>query len=155
MLTKIISGGQTGADQGALYAAEDLALDTGGWMPFGYRTDTGPNPELARRFGLLEHTSSQYPPRTQSNVLASDATLIFGDNRSPGCRLTIRLAIKYNRPCCTIPWPRVQLHHEYPKLVAWLERNNITVLNVAGNRERTNPGIFAATRNFLVATLGA
>ncbi|MFO7971456.1 MAG: putative molybdenum carrier protein [Desulfobacterales bacterium] len=35
MLTKIISGGQTGADQAALDAAIELGIPHGGWIPKG------------------------------------------------------------------------------------------------------------------------
>ena len=46
-LTTIISGGQTGADQAGLLAAQALGLQTGGWAPHGWRTDAGPAPWLA------------------------------------------------------------------------------------------------------------
>ena len=61
---KVISGGQTGADQAGLIAAEKAGITTGGWMPKGFRTLDGPNPGLAARFGLREHPSEEYPPRT-------------------------------------------------------------------------------------------
>lgn len=38
---KIISGGQTGADQGALQAAHSLNIPTGGYAPFNYNTELG------------------------------------------------------------------------------------------------------------------
>lgn len=40
----IISGGQTGADQGGLDAGKALGLKTGGLMPKGWRTEAGPRP---------------------------------------------------------------------------------------------------------------
>ena len=36
---KIVSGGQTGVDRGALQAAMDLGLEWGGWAPKGWRAD--------------------------------------------------------------------------------------------------------------------
>ena len=36
MLSRIISGGQTGADEGGLMAAALLGIPTGGWMPRGF-----------------------------------------------------------------------------------------------------------------------
>jgi len=39
---KIISGGQTGADQAALDAAISLGLPHGGWITKGRKTETGP-----------------------------------------------------------------------------------------------------------------
>ena len=84
MLKKIISGGQTGADQGGLEAAEKLSLSTGGKMPRGFKTEDGPDPKLASRFGLGELASAEYPPRTRYNVVDSDGTVIFGrDHQIP------------------------------------------------------------------------
>lgn len=156
MITKIISGAQTGADQGALFAAEDLALVTGGWMPKGYRTDAGPRPDLAKRFDLLEHSSGLYPPRTIANVMGSDGTIIFGNPRSTGCSLTRLYAIKNNKPLYTKLWPSIH-HLDEPDaaLLQWIRDNDIRTLNVAGNRERTRPGIFTAVREYLVTTLSA
>ena len=41
---KIISGGQTGADQAALDAAIELTIPYGGWLPKGRKTEDGPLP---------------------------------------------------------------------------------------------------------------
>ena len=41
---KIVSGGQTGVDRGALQAAMDLGLDWGGWAPKGWRSEDGTIP---------------------------------------------------------------------------------------------------------------
>jgi hypothetical protein len=53
-LTKIISGGQTGADFGALMAAEVLGIQTGGTAPQEFWTSDGKCPELGSRFKLVE-----------------------------------------------------------------------------------------------------
>jgi hypothetical protein len=42
MIKKIVSGGQTGADQAALDAAIELGVPHGGWIPKGRKTETGP-----------------------------------------------------------------------------------------------------------------
>lgn len=57
MLTKIISGGQTGADEGGLEGARLLGIPTGGTAPKGYRTENGPNLTLRDTYGLVEHWS--------------------------------------------------------------------------------------------------
>ena len=144
-LRKIISGGQTGADQAGLFAAEDLGLETGGWMPLGCRTQAGPRPDLRLRFKMKESASAAYPPRTRFNVVESDGTIIFGNSHSPGCALTIRICAELRRPFIVNP-----LVGEF---MVWLDTHNIEVLNVAGNREETNPGIFNTTREFLVNSL--
>ena len=44
MIRKIISGGQTGADQAALDAAIKLGIAHGGWIPKGRLTEKGTLP---------------------------------------------------------------------------------------------------------------
>lgn len=144
MLRKIISGAQTGADQAGLAAAVALNLQTGGYIPKGRRTNIGPLTDWQmKRWDLIEHTSSAYPPRTEANVRSSDGTVLFGNMNSPGCKLTVKLCDKHNRP-----------YLENPKtpneLFVWTVEHRIEVLNVAGNREETNPGIYASTKAFLI-----
>src|SRR3982751_2173059 len=94
----IISGGQTGADLGGLVGARKVGIATGGTAPKGYRTDAGPQPDVLRGFGLVEHRSAAYAPRTACNVRNSDATVLFGQLTSPGTSLTIRLCRQYRKP---------------------------------------------------------
>jgi len=159
MLTKIISGGQTGADQGALAAAKELGIPTGGTAPKGYRTDTGNNFDLCLTYGLSASPHRDYGPRTKENVISSDGTLLFGSRSlliSTGTRLTERICFAHNKPNIHIHWLSGEIlanHDEIPQFLNWLRNNNIQVLNVAGNRERTNPGIFQATKDFLIEAL--
>ena len=76
MMERVISGGQTGADQAGLAAAKACGIPTGGWMPKGFLTTAGPAPELAAEFGLKEH-SGEYAERTGANVRDADATIRF------------------------------------------------------------------------------
>lgn len=143
-LVKIISGAQTGADQAGLAAACHLGLEVGGWMPYGRRTEDGPmSIELFNKYKLKQHPSPNYPPRTEQNVRESDGTVLFGNLDSPGCRLTMQLCDRHHKH-----YPGNPLKPEY--LRAWVEQHDIKVLNVAGNRESTNPGIFDSTVKFLV-----
>jgi hypothetical protein len=73
-LTRIISGGQTGVDRGALDAAIELGLPHGGWCPLGRRSEDGP---IAAHYCLRETDSPDYPDRTERNVREGDATLIL------------------------------------------------------------------------------
>lgn len=73
---KIVSGGQTGVDRGALQAAMSLGLDWGGWAPKGWRAEDGKIPALYRE-KMKEHPSANYLGRTRRNVLEADATLIL------------------------------------------------------------------------------
>lgn len=140
---KVISGGQTGVDQGGLFGARDAGVETGGTAPLGYLTEDGENFGL-KNFGLVESSSRKYPPRTEKNVVDSDGTLIIG-KVSPGSLLTKKLCIKHNKPFLWLD-PDVLSVEE---AVTFIRENNINTLNVAGNREKNSPGIFLLTRNFI------
>lgn len=150
MVQCVKSGGQTGGDQGFLLAAESLGIPTSGWAPAGWRTDAGAAPWLGTRFGLREHVQYAYPPRTADNVRDSDGTIIFGYAYSQGCALTQRLCARGGKPFLLVPWPG---EANVTAARAWLEQHNIIVLNGAGNRERTHPGIQAASMAFAVELL--
>src|SRR5262245_12501737 len=99
MLARVISGGQTGADQGGWRAARAVGIETGGWMPRGFLTEGGPRPAFAREFRAEEHDSDDPARRTVANVRAADATLIFaGEPCMPGTALTIRACRNLRQP---------------------------------------------------------
>lgn len=144
---KIISGGQEGADWAGLMAAIALGIPTGGTAPKGWRickrdgTD-GSNPSLAD-FGLVEHESREYPPRTIQNVLDSDGTVWFGFSGSPGGKLTINTTRRHRKPVIENPTPE--------QLREWVVTHKVCVLNVAGNRTSDfNPNIFEQTYSTIV-----
>ena len=145
-ITKIISGGQTGADQAALFTARMLHIPTGGTAPKGWRTETGPEPSLAG-YGLVESDSPAYSLRTMQNVRDSDGSAVFGRIESYGSAVTIQLCEKFDKPHIVNPTG--------PELAEWCEANHISVLNVAGNRASRTPGIFDQVEGVLVAAFGA
>lgn len=140
-LSMVISGGQCGADRAGLEAAAEFSMRTGGWAPKGWRTHHGPAPELAN-FNLVEDTSSDYPPRTKKNVQHSNGTVIFGSNlASPGCVLTARLCSKHQKPIFHVLL-NGEIDEDFIECTAadiakWVEQNEIKVLNVAGNRDKS------------------
>jgi hypothetical protein len=103
MIERVISGGQTGADQAGLVVAKRLGIPTGGCMPKGWPTEAGPRPGLGVAYGLEEADTAAYPGRTERNVLASDGTVVFGDARSRGSMLTARLCRRHAKPCLLVP----------------------------------------------------
>jgi hypothetical protein len=132
-LRRIISGGQVGADIGALVAARAAGVSTGGWAPRGWQTVDGPRPELAE-FGLKEHFRQEYKYRTEKNVEESDGTLIVAsDMRSPGTDLTISTCSLLEKPFYCVRPSRVA--EEIPLIVSWIISSRIENLNVAGNRD--------------------
>ena len=145
MLKKIISGGQTGADQGGLEAASILGLETGGKAPLGFKTENGPMPELAR-YGLEELASHEYPPRTRYNVVDSDGTIIFGRTSETGSRMTRRMCKESHKPCLVIEeFDKDDLRY----IRSFIERYEIETLNIAGNRESKFPGLQQKVQKFL------
>lgn len=131
---KIISGGQTGADQSALSTARLCGIETGGWAPKEWLTETGPEPLLAS-YGLEECEVAGYPARTRRNIEDSDGTVIFHNGKSGrGSQLTFTLCQELDKPVIIGPVSGVGL-------AQFVRDNGIETLNVAGTRLSRDPDI--------------
>jgi hypothetical protein len=75
-LLKVISGGQTGVDRGALDAALALQAECGGWCPEGRLAEDGTIP---KRYPVMELANAGYAERTARNVADSDGTLVISN----------------------------------------------------------------------------
>jgi hypothetical protein len=149
---KIISGGQTGADQGGLYAARELGVPTGGVAPQDWLTEAGPQRDLLHGFGLKECSEPGYPARTRANVIDSEGTLLVGQYQSGGSALTHQIAAQAGKPMFHLEFPSA-VHSRFEEFRHWLHRHRIRTLNVAGNRESQSRGIQEFTRRFLIGAL--
>ena len=139
----IISGGQTGVDRAALDAAMDVGIPCGGYCPLNRRADDGPIPD---RYPLIETKSEKYPFRTRKNVENSDGILILINGITDrGTLLTAQLCKKLNKPLMFIDLSR---EHTVNQVIEWIERQNIKILNVAGPREKSSPGIYDQAYTF-------
>lgn len=77
-MTKIISGGETGADIGALVGASKAGVPTGGTASRDYMTEKGSQaPVLKASFGLIPHPSHLEADRVFENIKKADVTAIF------------------------------------------------------------------------------
>jgi len=136
MLYKIISGGQAGADIAGIKVGLDLGLQTGGHAPLGYRTKFG-NKVGLKKYGLIEHSSPEYKPRTYLNVKNSDATIRFATNFNSGGEIcTLNAIHKYNKPYFDIDlneWGNILIFD----VMDFFHKNNVGILNVAGNAGKT------------------
>lgn len=145
LVKTVISGGQTGIDMMGLEVARQLGIRTGGTATRGFE---GIDPRAAAlgltEFGQVALSTDErhflqsksriwvkpfqklYNPRTYLNVVRSDATVLYGDTRSPGSRLTISLLEETGKPYLENP--------DCIVLSKWLPRQGVQILNVAGNR---------------------
>ena len=132
---KMISGGQTGADQAGLDWAIHHGVAHGGWCPKGRRSEDGP---IGPTYELVETPKATYLQRTEWNVRDADATVIFtlDSTLDGGSRRTADFAEKLSKPWIHI---RASVHPRY--LVSFLAKHAVTTLNVAGKRESVQPGI--------------
>ena len=168
LITKIVSGGQTGVDRGALEAALELGFPYGGLIPKGRLAEDGIVPE---KFDQMEEASRKgYPFRTEWNVVHSDATLIIApyDKEHPdmqsalsgGTMKTYKLADKHKKPCQVIF--NIQDVNNLNSTLRWLKHVKETyglrdgiVLNVAGPRESKHMGVQAIARKFISGLIQA
>ena len=167
-LKKIISGGQTGGDFGGLLAGKELGLLTGGTAPKGYLTDAGPNLKL-KDYGLEEgeYDPKTYPKRTMKNVDAADLTIAFRFGGSAGTDKTIGYAntgvwgpgeTKPGLHMGTRGKPVLVITEQNVDNAAKLIREAIQkvdpeVVNIAGHREKSFPGIERFVKESLVKGL--
>ena len=138
---KIISGGQTGADQAALDVAIELGLDYGGSIPKGRLTEDGPLDQKYNK--MTELDSRSYRVRTEKNIIDSDGTLIFTiGNPKDGTALTEKYALKHGKPCYVADFDEDEVSDLVHFVRRWINNPKINVLNVAGPRASEFPEIF-------------
>jgi len=144
---RIVSGGQTGADQAALAFARRRGWPHGGWCPRGRRTEAGP---LPARYDLRETPSRGYRQRTEWNVRDSGGTVVFSlaARLAGGSATTAACARRLGKP-----WLHLTPVEPHPgrRLRAFLAAHGIRTLNVAGPRASEEPGVGAFVGRVLAA----
>ena len=139
-VTKIVSGGQTGADRAALDFAIEHGFDHGGWCPQGRPAENGLIP---KKYLLQELPGGGYRQRTKQNVIDSDGTLILNYGELDGGSLeTLRFAEKLNKPYLVVQLENGISEKKTDAVRNWLQKTPINVLNIAGPRESKRPGIY-------------
>ena len=131
-LKKVISGGQTGVDRGALTAALCLNFDCGGWCPPGRVAEDGVIPDA---YPMSEMVSGHYPERTLRNVIDSDATVIFHFGPlEGGTQKTQRLCVPHAKPHLLIDGASTDHDAATDFVRNFVMKHSDGVLNVAGPR---------------------
>jgi len=138
---KIISGCQTGVDRAAIDVAIEIGLDYGGSVPRGRKAEDGKIDEKYHKLTELE--TDHYGSRTEKNVVDADATLIFAvGTPAGGTASTIEYAKKHGKQYLLIDLKKKPDDEIIESIQAWLSDNQPGILNVAGPRESSAPGIY-------------
>lgn len=146
-LKAIVSGGQTGVDQGALDAALEAGFPCAGWCPADRMSEAGPIPP---QYPLLPVEFGGYRTRTRRNLEASDGTLIFFQHeRLGGTLLTATLCQQMRRPHLFIDAGRLSVIQAADKAAAFIDQTRVEILNVAGPRASKWPSAHDYCRDVL------
>ena len=145
MPLKIISGGQSGSDQGGLFGARDAGFPTGGYAPSRFYTEDGPRPALLLDFGLVD-SGLNYVGRTRLNARNSDFTIWFGNVDSPGGVATKREVLKAKKVF-------FDASYASPERIAEVLSHSQNAVNIAGNRESHAKGICEYVRETIKTSL--
>ena len=155
LVAKIVSGGQTGVDRGAIEAALELGFPYGGLIPKGRLAEDGIVPLKFDRMEVAPR--KDYLFRTEWNVTHSDATLIITNAvpLSGGTKRTADFCEKHGKPC-TVLYDMSSPCCDINSTLCWLKRmkealslKDGVVLNVAGPRESKLNGVQAIARKYV------
>jgi hypothetical protein len=131
-LEKIVSGGQTGVDRGALDAALAAGFACGGWCPADRRAEDAPIPA---RYPLTPLAYGGYAERTRQNVIDSDGTaILFHAVLEGGTLLTLNLCQREGKPRVVIDASKTSEATAAAEIARFVEAHEIRVLNIAGPR---------------------
>jgi len=132
LLEKIISGGQTGVDRGALDAALDADFPCGGSCPAERVAEDGAIPA---RYPVTPLPDGGYRERTLQNVLDSDGTVLICNRAlSGGTRLTRDFCQQHARPYLVIDASLRAESAAAIEIASFVREHGIRILNVAGPR---------------------
>ncbi|MGO3362633.1 MAG: YpsA SLOG family protein [Corynebacterium sp.] len=166
LVTAIRSGGQSGADRGALDAARNAGIPIIGWCPAGgWAEDYPVAPGLHADYPELTDTpSADAGQRTEWNVRDSHVTLIIDTNDtdgrigpdgvlnevdSPGTGATILHAMTYGREC------QLVRKNSVDETCRWLEsQGHGLTLNIAGPRASESPSAYDIAYGIVTEILG-
>lgn len=148
VIKKIISGGQTGADQAALDFAIEQEIPHGGWITKGKMTERGALPE---KYQLKEMPGSIFPWNSRRmNILESDGTLILSHGDLNGDPAFARdLAESNGQPWIHVDLEKADTFEAARDVISWIGRHGIKVLHVVGPRASKDPRIYRSTREVL------
>ena len=151
IVVRIISGGQTGAEQAALDVAIEYGIPHGGWIPRGRKAEKGRLPD---KYKLKELSTINYPKRTELNVIDSDGTLILSHGKlTDESAVTSEFARRHRKPCLHLDLDDITEYKAVEVVRSWIKIRHIRILNVAGPKASKDPEIYDATERVLKSVL--
>ena len=153
MTITIISGGQTGVDQGALEAALLQGIHAGGFCPESRCDEHGPIPErYAAHLRPVERGGNL--ARTILNVAQADGTiLLYWQDIQGGTADTLCACLDYRKPFLPIDASVTSHSAAVTAALAFILRHSIVILNVAGPRISDWADGFGFTRDVMIQVL--
>jgi hypothetical protein len=113
---------------------------------------------LKEVFGEFKNEKENYDTRTKYNIRDSDGTLILvpkvplPSEINDGTVLTIREVQKQNKPYLLADLSR-QPQENAEIIIKWVQAHHIEILNLAGPRESSCPGIYKSCLTVLITIL--
>ena len=145
----VMSGGQTGVDRAALDFAMHHELECKGWCPAERWAEDGSIPE---KYPLKETPSKDPGVRTEWNVRDSDGTLILHEGwLDKGSAYTISMCMRLNKAIIEID---LSGQYDTQKVRDWINKHNISKLNIAGPRQSKSSNAYEEAYMFLVRLFG-
>lgn len=163
-MSKIVavrSGGQSGADRGAMDAAQALGVPVEGWCPAGGWAEDYPEPPGVLAFYpyMVETPLPDVAQRTEWNIRDSTCGIVLNTSMrgtSRGTDLGYECYAKYSIPHFEILLDGSEtIDEQVARACAWLQELNddAVVLGIGGPRASEYPGIyniaFSATKSIL------
>lgn len=140
----IVSGGQTGADRGAVDAAIACGADYYGWVPCGRLDELGIIPVQYKNF--RETFSSDYLVRTKFNIIESDATIfLYHGKIIKGTHDALLFVKALGVPYIEIDFDIVSGNEAGIMLHEWSGEHGYSRLNIAGPRASDDAEIYGKT----------
>jgi hypothetical protein len=137
MIKKIISGGQTQADQAVLDVAIKLGFSHDGWIPKGRIAKTG---KLSGKYRLKEMPTDNYSECIEQNIKDSKGTLIISYGKLSGdSDYARKMTLKHKRQLLGIDLNQTIAFEAASLIKDWIQLRHIDVLYVIGPGGDINP----------------
>jgi hypothetical protein len=147
MLTRIITGGQSGIEIAALDVARKLGIDHGGWLP---KSTSKMNSDLISVYGLRETDSFGPQAPLVKNIEKSDGVLLITrGEKIERLKQTVRIALKYQRQFLGVDLTQYPPFEAASLINSWLEIQNVKTVFITGPYESEIPGIYRDAHKIL------